>query len=88
MAHYFGAHSAPWYVAQAVRSSKYFISDVQAADVVFVYDYCFYTWWLAWVHSYGRPSGVASPGDSLLLGRKVTCGIYPCQKLRFSHSRS
>ena len=42
------------YVAQAIKSSQYNTYDINEADVVFVNSYCYYIWWLGWVHTKGR----------------------------------
>ena len=36
---------------QALRSSIYYVDDVDEADVVVVDDYCYYVWWLGHVHT-------------------------------------
>lgn len=69
---YLGQYSGPWHVAQALRASPYATQDIDAADVVYVFDYCYYTWWLAFVHSNGRVTREeATPGDHLLKGYQV-----------------
>ena len=61
-----GTHAAPWYVTHAIKSSKYFTEDGEAADIVYVFDYCYYTWWLAHVHTKGREAAEHEPGDVLV----------------------
>ena len=69
---YLGQYSGPWHLAQAIRSSPYVTTDLDAADIVYVYDYCYYTWWLSFVHSNGRVQREdATPGDHLLKGYQV-----------------
>ncbi|CAK0785134.1 hypothetical protein CVIRNUC_008340 [Coccomyxa viridis] len=66
---YLGQYSGPWHLAQAISGSQYVTTDIDAADIVYVYDYCYYTWWLAFVHSNGRVQREdATPGDHLLKG--------------------
>ena len=73
---YLGQYSGPWHLAQAISGSQYATTDIDAADMVYVYDYCYYTWWLAFVHSNGRVQREdATPGDHLLKGYQV--GIMP-----------
>ena len=70
---YLGQYSGPWHLAQAIAGSQYATTDIDAADIVYVYDYCYYTWWLAFVHSNGRVQREdATPGDHLLKGYQVT----------------
>ncbi len=69
---YLGQYSGPWHLAQAIRGSPYVTTDLDAADIVYVYDYCYYTWWLSFVHSNGRVQREdATPGDHLLKGYQV-----------------
>ena len=69
---YLGQYSGPWHLAQAITGSQYVTTDIDAADTVYVYDYCYYTWWLAFVHSNGRVQrNDATPGDHLLKGYQV-----------------
>ena len=80
---YLGQYSGPWHTAQAIRGSTYYTTDLDAADIVFVYDYCYYIWWLAFVHSNGRVTREeATPGDMLLRGYHVSASyIPPCLHL-------
>ena len=69
---YLGQYSGPWHLAQAIAGSQYATTDIDAADIVYVYDYCYYTWWLGFVHSNGRVQrDDATPGDHLLKGYQV-----------------
>lgn len=43
------AHGGPWHLHEAIRTSKYFTSNVDTADIVYVYDHCLYIQWLAQV---------------------------------------
>jgi len=36
---------------QAIRASSCYVDDISKANVVFLYDYCYYIWWLAHIHS-------------------------------------
>ena len=73
---YLGQYSGPWHLAQAISGSQYVTTDIDAADIVYVYDYCYYTWWLAFVHSNGRVQREdATPGDYLLKGYQV---LFSC----------
>ena len=80
---YLGQYSGPWHLAQAIQGSPYHTTDLDAADTVFVYDYCYYIWWLAFVHSTGRVTREeATPGDMLLRGYHVRAchlpsGLHP-----------
>lgn len=83
---YLGQYSGPWHLAQAIAGSQYVTTDIDAADIVYVYDYCYYTWWLAFVHSNGRVQREdATPGDHLLKGYQVRSARHPhTQWLRIS----
>lgn len=73
---YLGQYSGPWHLAQAIRGSPYVTTDLDAADIVYVYDYCYYTWWLSFVHSNGRVQrDDPSPGDHLLKSYQV-CALH------------
>lgn len=50
---------------QAIQNSDCETEDIESADLIFVYDYCYYTWWLAHVHSLGRENR-DTPGDYLI----------------------
>lgn len=50
---------------QALQRSNLLTDDIWAADMVLVYDYCYYTWWLGHVQSTGGQSR-DSPGSSLV----------------------
>jgi len=86
---YLGQYSGPWHLAQAINSSPYATKDMDAADYVYVYDYCYYTWWLGFVHSNGRVlRDDITPGDHLLKGYQVhyLCWVttFVCTATRFS----
>jgi hypothetical protein len=49
--HFFGQHAGPWYLMNAVLLSNLYTSDINQADLVFVYDYCYWMRGLASVHS-------------------------------------
>ena len=54
---------------QAIEQSSCVTDDIDTASVVYVYDYCYYVWWLAHVHSRGREH-MRTPGDFMM---KVAC---------------
>ena len=63
-------------VLQAIRSSDCYSSDMQTADLIYVYDYCYYIWWLATVHSRGDVGERIgdeedTPGDYLMEVRSL-----------------
>ena len=43
------AHAGPWHLRRSIESSEHKTNDIDAADIVFVYDFCFYAQWLAQV---------------------------------------
>ena len=43
--------------------------------MIFVYDYCYYIWWLAHVHSLGRDRR-DTPGDYLIKVCRSSCKAY------------
>lgn len=51
--------------SQAIQNSKCLSDDIDTASVIYVYDYCYYVWWLAHVHSLGRDRR-DTPGDYLI----------------------
>ena len=51
---------------QAIRDSDCYTEDIEQAQAVYVYDYCYYIWWLATLHSRGGASMTTSPGDYLV----------------------
>lgn len=51
---------------QAIRDSDCYTDDIELAQAVYVYDYCYYIWWVATLHSRGGESMTTSPGDHLL----------------------
>ncbi len=40
-------HSGPWHLREAITGSKYVTTDMDKADIVYVYDHCYYMLWLA-----------------------------------------
>ena len=42
-------HGAPWWIKQAIASSASVTDDMDEADVIFVYDLCYYQRWLGQV---------------------------------------
>lgn len=49
-------HSGPWHLMQAINTSRYVAADMDAADIVYVYDHCYYMLWLAQVGAESLPS--------------------------------
>ena len=43
------AHSGPWHVRQTIRGSTHHTTDMDEADIIYVYDHCYYMRWLAQV---------------------------------------
>ena len=43
------AHGVPWYLQEAISSSPYVVEDIDEADIVYVYDFCYYARWLGQV---------------------------------------
>lgn len=48
------AHSGPWHLRQTIRGSVHYTTSMDEADIVFVYDHCYYMRWLGQVRS--RPT--------------------------------
>lgn len=42
-------HSGPWHLREAIQSSNHVSADMETADVIYVYDHCYYMMWLAQV---------------------------------------
>ena len=57
-------HSGPWFVAEALRASGLAAPDLESADVVWVDDYCYLSWWLGAAHS--KEGMDPNPGDHLV----------------------
>lgn len=53
------------YLAEALRKSELVTKDINDADLVFVDSYCYYMWWLGWIHTRGREHS-DSPADHLI----------------------
>jgi hypothetical protein len=51
---------------QAIKASSCYVDDITKATAVFVYDYCYYIWWLAHIHSALGKKVVDTPGDYLI----------------------
>lgn len=64
--------SSVCYCVQAIQSSNCLTDDLESASVIFVYDYCYYIWWLAHVHSLGRERR-DTPGDYLVKASRFSC---------------
>ena len=43
------AHSGPWHLRQTIRGSTHHTTDMDEADIIYVYDHCYYMRWLAQV---------------------------------------
>ena len=57
---------------QALKSSECYTDDIEKAQAVYVYDYCYYIWWLATLHSRGGEM-TTSPGDHLIQVTPYAC---------------
>ena len=44
-------HGAPWWIKQAIATSASVTDNMEEADVIFVYDLCYYQRWLGQVRS-------------------------------------
>lgn len=60
---------------QAIRDSDCYVDDISKANVIFVYDYCYYIWWLAHIHSALGKKVHDTPGDYLIKVKslRITC---------------
>ena len=45
------AHGGPWHLHEAIRQSPYVTKDMDEADIIYVYDFCYYARWLGQVGS-------------------------------------
>ena len=43
------AHSGPWHLRQTIRGSVHYTTDMEEADIIYVYDHCYYMRWLGQV---------------------------------------
>ncbi len=43
------AHSGPWHLRQTIRGSVHYTTNMDEADIVYVYDHCYYMRWLGQV---------------------------------------
>ena len=43
------AHSGPWHLRQTIRGSMHYTTNMEEADIVYVYDHCYYMRWLGQV---------------------------------------
>ncbi len=59
---------------QAIKASSCYVDDISKANVVYVYDYCYYIWWLAHIHSALGEKVVDTPGDYLIKVRRRSLG--------------
>ena len=62
---------------QAIKSSDCYTDDIEQAQAVYVYDYCYYIWWLATLHSRGGDMK-GSPGDYLIRVRSCRLTPFSC----------
>ena len=60
---------------QAIKASDCYTEDIEQAQAVYVYDYCYYIWWVATLHSRGAASMTNSPGDYLIRVRTSPCSL-------------
>lgn len=51
---------------QAIKNSECYVDDMAKANIIYVYDYCYYIWWLATVHSALGVEVFETPGDYLV----------------------
>ena len=42
------------YLRETIKNSKYYVENIEDADIVYVDDYCYYIWWLGDIHYRGR----------------------------------
>ncbi|BDA44690.1 hypothetical protein COCOBI_06-1680 [Coccomyxa sp. Obi] len=63
-------HSGPWHLKEAIQSSNHVTTDMDKADIIYVYDHCYYMLWLAQVHTRGRkmPKEESEAGNWLIAG--------------------
>ena len=69
-------HSGPWHLREAIAGSKYVTADMDQADIVYVYDHCYYMLWLAQVASPLE----CLPSDPKTIAVVLTCKCSPCIK--------
>lgn len=50
-------HSGPWHLKEAIQASNHVSADMDKADIIYVYDHCYYMLWLAQVHPSHPPPG-------------------------------
>ena len=62
-------NAGPWFLNEALRHAAGTVS-IDSADKVFVHDYCFFTWFMAYIHTY--PDVHAWPLDEYPGGELVT----------------
>lgn len=78
--HLAGAHAAGWYMADAIKKSKNYTPDMNEADIVYVNDYCYWVWWLAWTN-FNAMTAVKTKVDDvsvapLLLSRVIDTSFW------------
>ena len=64
---------------QAVRSSPYYVEEINNADIVFVDDYCHYHHWLGHLHQHDRRYD-NTPGDALEAAYNELIGLPRWQR--------
>lgn len=74
------------YVMQAIKGSPHVTYNIDEADVVFVNTYCYYIWWLGWVHTKGREPD-QTPGDYLIAALTGDTSAREADMLQISHNR-
>jgi hypothetical protein len=62
-------HSGPWHLREAIAGSNYMTTDAEKADIVYVYDHCYYMLWLA----QASPHYLTPKQDCILL--RVAAGV-------------
>ena len=51
---------------QAIEASSCHTTSLEKATAIYVYDYCYYIWWVASTHSLGWKEKGPTPGDYLM----------------------
>ena len=60
-------HGAPWWIKQAIAGSASVTNDMEEAEVIFVYDLCYYQRWLGQVRSGGVHGHICALAGVLVL---------------------
>lgn len=59
-----GAHALAWHVAENLKKSDNYTPHLDQADIIFVNDYCYWAWWLAWLN-FGTITSVRTNVDDV-----------------------